>query len=685
MGRTSLKIAFVAALALGIPAAIVATTLGCVSATEENAPSAEWSVVEDIVADSAEESLAAVEESAEAIAGTFDNLFGKLEFSDNVEVESNAIENDEEENATDGEFVELEFEDAVLETSTDSSESDAIELSDVFDDESDAEEVEDAVELTDVFDDESVDEGVDDAIELSDVFDDETVVEEVEDAVELTDVFEDETLDEEVEDAIELGDAFDDDPVATDEPIVEEPADEPIADAVLGESIADALSEETDELVQDVADALVDAEDESSEEEIALEAEDSELVLSAPEPVESEWTAEPVGGEAEISEDAIVEELEEIVVEALDVEEVAFVESVEEPAAEADAIEETISDAPVVEESVAEAESTEEAVSDEPVVAPREVETQISDEPIAIYQTSEEPKTPGDADPKAVVESEDVVDEPSEEAPALEDQIWIVMANGSGFFCQVLENGAWRVADVSEFYSGNSPERPTVVWAHGFQTDIATAANDSFVLAASIARARLATGTNRAYRIVVWKWASERTGARLRVDAVMKEQIAENEGRYLANFIGGISNDNNVSFLGFSFGARVVGSALQTLACSPNGYANSSRSGRISLILASAGCDYGAFDYGRYARGSKLPSYVLNVYNPADGALRFYPFVADSIGTKAQGVAPIMGTGFVNASGRAFNVNVQPCLGREHSFSDEIQFVPQQALVDAIF
>ena len=174
------------------------------------------------------------------------------------------------------------------------------------------------------------------------------------------------------------------------------------------------------------------------------------------------------------------------------------------------------------------------------------------------------------------------------------------MATADGFYCQTLENNAWRVADVKEFYAGDSADRSTVIWAHGFKTDMTGAAESG-----------CSFGSSRAYRLVIWKWSSERGAGRLRIDAQMKGRIADAEGRRLANFIGGMNASNNVSLVGFSFGARVVGSALQCLATSQSTYMTN-RTGRVSLVLASSACDYGAFDWS-YANGAAIPAYVRQI------------------------------------------------------------------------
>ena len=271
----------------------------------------------------------------------------------------------------------------------------------------------------------------------------------------------------------------------------------------------------------------------------------------------------------------------------------------------------------------------------------------------------------------------------SSESGGVEDQIWIVMRNGDGFFCQVLDNGAWRVVPVEEFYAGDSQERTTIVWAHGFQADLVDVANTAYSLRSTFNFARMATGTNRAYRIVVWKWSSERSRFRIAPDARMKAAIADCEGASLAQFLGGIDSSNDVSLIGFSFGARVVGSALQTAATTSSRYMAPERTGRVSLVLSSAGCDAGAFDFGAYAQGAKIPSYVLNVYNPADLALHYYPFISETF-SQAQGAMPLFGNGFVNASGNTYNLNVCASLGRQHSFIEGIQSVPSNMLIDAL-
>ena len=354
----------------------------------------------------------------------------------------------------------------------------------------------------------------------------------------------------------------------------------------------------------------------------------------------------------------------------------------DEPAQEETPAEEPVIEEQIGKESLIEAgtEKTEEPAAEEPAPEEAAAEEPKAEEPAAA--APDETKDNGVAVSGEPQSPQLATSEWTAAQPSAGDQIWIVMATADGFYCQTLENNAWRVADVKEFYAGDSADRSTVIWAHGFKTDMTGAAESGCSFRNTIDAARAAAGSSRAYRLVIWKWSSERGAGRLRIDAQMKGRIADAEGRRLANFIGGMNASNNVSLVGFSFGARVVGSALQCLATSPSTYMTN-RTGRVSLVLASSACDYGAFDWS-YANGAAIPAYVLNIYNPADFALRYYPFVSDT-GSQAQGVYPITGSAFTGAVGSAFNINVSGAVGKEHSFTDEIQAVPCSVLIDALF
>ena len=232
------------------------------------------------------------------------------------------------------------------------------------------------------------------------------------------------------------------------------------------------------------------------------------------------------------------------------------------------------------------------------------------------------------------------------------------------------------------------------------------ATRDAFVFKAALENARRAVGSERAFRLVVWKWNSERDAARIRIDAQMKARLAERSGRGLARFLAKLEPNADLAFVGFSFGARVVGSALEKIATEHGGAEldvafavsgtlvadeadaeESAESGvenggkrKLALILVSAACDLGAFEpRGLYGRGATLPTAALNVYNPTDFALKYYRHVSETR-SDAQGSAPICPQVFPNAVGKTSNLNVNSALGKKHSFVDALGTIPARTL-----
>ncbi|MGI6402280.1 MAG: hypothetical protein ACOX0A_09290 [Thermoguttaceae bacterium] len=315
--------------------------------------------------------------------------------------------------------------------------------------------------------------------------------------------------------------------------------------------------------------------------------------------------------------------------------------------------------------------------------------------------------------PSALVESEEVENRYYSAATAervsaqiadedVEDEMWIVSQAGGGMNFWQLENHAWNQKESQSFFSSDDPNRVTIICVHGYQTDMTAATQDGFVLKSILDRARQATGVDRKYRIVIWKWDSERYYARLRIDAMEKQDIAYFRGVDLGNFVGRLHPDDDVAFIGFSFGAIVAGSALQTLATTANPYMTGHKrpgiamsgaqfdqleeqeKGRISLLLLSAACDYDSFGkYGTFRDGANLPTRVLNVYNPVDFALKFYPAISSS--PLAVGVAPLRGHEFPNAVGSIYNLNASGVLGKTHSFQDAVSAIPSETLVNLLF
>ena len=286
---------------------------------------------------------------------------------------------------------------------------------------------------------------------------------------------------------------------------------------------------------------------------------------------------------------------------------------------------------------------------------------------------------------------------------ALTNEYWIVGSNGYDYYFWKFENNAWRNCSSDEFFSTDDPQRTTIIWAHGYQTDMASASQGGAYLNSLLKKAHQSSNQNKPYRLIVWKWESERNMARIRVDAKNKTALANCSGVSLGKFIGKFNSSDDVCLIGFSFGAQVVGSALQYLATYPNDYwrndvqqtqnegvahsgsRKNAKFGSVSLMLISAACDTSVFNRGgAYSFGATIPTNVTNVFNPYDYALHYYPFVSN-VRSESLGVQTVSADIFPNTGGNVVNIDVSESVGRKHSFVDEIGCIPIETLATFFF
>ena len=494
-------------------------------------------------------------------------------------------------------------------------------------------------------------------------------------------------------------------------------ADEEVAVENNSVEVADVDSLFADEAIE--TDAAVAEETVESDAAVAEEAVESNAAV-AEETVESDAAVaeETVESDAVVAEEA-VESNAVVAEEAVESDAVVAEEAVESDAAVA---EETVESNAVVAEEAVESDAVvaEETVESDAAVAEEAVETAVVADEIAKVENLAEAQA---VEPEAIAVSNapQTVEPETAVAPIRENELWVLGQAGNGFYLYRLEGGAWVAKDVADFYA-DAAEFATVVYAHGYQTDMTDATRDAAAFKTVLAAARQNVGADRAFRLVVWKWNSERDAARIRIDAQSKASLADWSGKALGRFLGGLDANADFALVGFSFGARVVGSALETLA--QNGaqaaaldvefdendefafavsgqanveenasqtnavsaavaepYLSEANEGRkIALILVAAACDLGSFEArGVYGRGATLPTDVLNVYNPNDFALRYYRHVSETR-SDAQGVAPLRSGVFPNAVGKTFNINSNPALGKRHAFVDAIGTVPTQTI-----
>ncbi|MBQ3387953.1 MAG: hypothetical protein IJG60_01915 [Thermoguttaceae bacterium] len=280
-------------------------------------------------------------------------------------------------------------------------------------------------------------------------------------------------------------------------------------------------------------------------------------------------------------------------------------------------------------------------------------------------------------------------------------EIWAVSTEQiSGFtvdvnqlFCWRAEHGKFITSSVNEYKSTLTAEIPTVILIHGNMTDWSGALRHAQSLKYRIDQMRTRQGIETPYRLVIWKWPSERQDQRIRSDSQMKAYLADLNGFYLASFLNAINGTGaDVTLLGFSFGARTIGSALELLA----GGVSLGRTipeemrytagNRYHAILLAGACNYGDFSTrGQYAHGSALLSSMVNVFNPVDSALRFYPLLYGPAGPQAVGVAPVdPNTAPTSYKDRLWSIN-SSAYGPQHNFDNLLYSICDPILGNMVY
>ncbi|MDO4550690.1 MAG: hypothetical protein Q4C96_05510 [Planctomycetia bacterium] len=182
-------------------------------------------------------------------------------------------------------------------------------------------------------------------------------------------------------------------------------------------------------------------------------------------------------------------------------------------------------------------------------------------------------------------------------------------------YFQLDDEGKWRHSDAVTFYETVSPDIPLIFFTPGYTSTSEDTVNAGMNLA------RLC-GNEHPYRLVLWNWPAKRVYPGLAEDIRAKIPVAAASGLYMAMFLKKLPPKSQVSLYSFSFGARVVCDAVESLGDSrPEGM-------RISLVLSAAATDYfWLSENGRHLNVPRLIDRALILCNMHDRALRFYPLL----------------------------------------------------------
>ena len=234
---------------------------------------------------------------------------------------------------------------------------------------------------------------------------------------------------------------------------------------------------------------------------------------------------------------------------------------------------------------------------------------------------------------------------------------------------------SWIRSDAEAFAESQQPEIPTIFFVPGYTSTM----SDLLQIGGELLRL---LGTEKSYRLVLWNWPSEKIVAGLRRDIRAKIPVATANGDYMAFVLRSLKPQSKVALLGFSFGNRVIGDAIESLAGDrPEGM-------RIRLILAAAATDRnGLADRGRNGNVPKLAEKILVLYNPNDFRLHFYrhlygtgyrPEALGRFGPPLAAIRP-------EFRDRIEAVNTHPYVGIRHQTRLFLQLPPFRHRIDSYF
>jgi hypothetical protein len=248
-----------------------------------------------------------------------------------------------------------------------------------------------------------------------------------------------------------------------------------------------------------------------------------------------------------------------------------------------------------------------------------------------------------------------------------EQDVWLIdthqapwtHASEAGFekvvYYQLVDN-RWVRSDAESFFETQNPEVPLVVFFPGYTSTTST------TIEVGMSLVRMYKSEQKC-RTVFWNWPSEKIRLRLAPDIRDKISIAEASGDYLAMFLNRLNPESQVCMLGFSFGNRIICDAVANLGD------NRPDRMQIHLVLTAAATDWHWLMTGaRHGDIPRLAEKILILYNPADRALKFYPFLYGDgscpealgrFGPPLSGIAP-------EYRNRIEAVNVQHYIGGRH-------------------
>ncbi|MBI3464092.1 MAG: hypothetical protein HY000_13700 [Planctomycetes bacterium] len=260
--------------------------------------------------------------------------------------------------------------------------------------------------------------------------------------------------------------------------------------------------------------------------------------------------------------------------------------------------------------------------------------------------------------------------------------IWLISTRGAPFcgphdgppaelaYWRCDDHAGWMPATREGFLTGGDSDLPTCFFIHGNRYTHAEAIEYGLLAWRRLVNNGCVTGP---VRFVIWSWPSERTCDGNMEDARIKAIRSEAQGFYLAHLMDQIPPQTPLSFVGYSYGARLGTAALHLLGGSRLGGNQLSERvhperAPISAVLLAPAMDNDWLIPGRrYGQALEQVDRLLILYNSRDIVLKRYRFL-DPSRPQALGYTGMVWT--AAAAGRVTQIDVTSWLGRSHQAED---------------
>jgi hypothetical protein len=242
------------------------------------------------------------------------------------------------------------------------------------------------------------------------------------------------------------------------------------------------------------------------------------------------------------------------------------------------------------------------------------------------------------------------------------------------------EQNGWNHAGLLELLATDDAVT-TVIYVHGNRVEMNEISERSW----GVYRGLQSANCHDRLRLVIWSWPSDQIRGPLQ-DVRSKAKRTLCEGYYLASFLGHYEPRHRIGLIGYSFGARIVASALHGLRGGTiNDQAVPFRTQLLPsqvrvALLAAAIDEHALMPEGAWGLAWQALDQLLVSFNPRDPVLKRFRFVDRATNPRALGFVGMPGM-IGDGSRNVEQFNVSGCVGRTH---DESTYFGSPALMDVV-